>query len=129
MLKLERNAVSLRNLFFLFLMLMPSTGFPENTFRVTGTYNINGQLHPDLSLTRGETYTFIISVGVVHPFWIKSVQGTGTDNAYNNGVSINGITSGAIIFTVPENAPDFLYYNCKNHSTMTGIIRIIDSTG
>lgn len=115
-----------KNLLFLCLIASPLTGLSENTFYVTGKYTINGQLNPDIVLTRGETYNFIISVGVVHPFWLKSVQGTGTDGFYDNGINANGITSGTIIFSVPEDAPDTLYYNCKNHSTMTGTISILD---
>jgi hypothetical protein len=40
-----------------------------------------------------------------HPFYLNSVQGTGTANAYNSGVTNNGAVSGSITFTVPMNAP------------------------
>ncbi len=115
-----------KNLLFLSLIAIPLTGLSGNTFYVTGNYMINGQKNPDIALTRGETYNFIVSVGVVHPFWLKSVRGTGTDGSYDSGVSANGITSGTIVFSVPEDAPNTLYYNCKNHSTMTGTISILD---
>ena len=116
----------IKKLLLLCLISTPSAGLSENTLYVSGTYKINGQPNPDLVLIRGETYEFVVSVGVVHSFWLKSVQSKGTENAYNNGVSANGISSGTIVFVVPDDAPDTLYYNCKNHSTMTGKLSILD---
>ena len=51
---------------------------------------------------------------------------TGTGDAYSNGVTNNGITSGKLTFTVPSDAPSVLYYNCQIHSEMTGKINIVD---
>ena len=86
-------------------------------------YTINNVDNPTLSLTRGVTYRFLITTPG-HPFWIKTAQGAGTGNAYSNGVSSNGVTTGAIIFTVPGDAPSTLYYNCQYHSPMTGVISV-----
>jgi len=61
-----------------------------------------------------------------HPFFINTVQGTGTANTYNSGVTNNGAVSGTITFTVPTNAPNTLYYNCQFHSSMNGTITITD---
>ena len=81
--------------------------------------------NPNFTLERGKTYTFQIdSPG--HPFLIKSVQGNGTANMYNGGVTNNGIVSGTITFTVPATAPNTLFYNCEFHGAMTGVITIID---
>ena len=91
-------------------------------------FNGNGltnSSNPNLTLTKGETYTFTIN-SPGHPFYINSVQGTGTSNAYNNGVSNNGAVSGTITFTVPSNAPSTLFYNCEFHGSMTGTITIVD---
>ena len=52
---------------------------------------------------------------------------TGTGDAYSNGVTNNGITSGKLTFTVPSDAPPVLYYNCQIHSEMTGKINIVDT--
>jgi hypothetical protein len=109
------------------VLFMPVVVFSAETYYVTGAYKINGQVLPDIVLQRGETYTFIVAVGAVHPFWIKSVQGVGSENAYNDGLSANGMTTGEMVFTVPNDAPDTLFYNCKNHSTMTGKITVIDA--
>ena len=118
---------SQRWIFGLAVLFMPVVVFSAETYYVTGAYKINGQVLPDIVLKRGETYTFIVAVGAVHPFWIKSVRGVGSENAYNDGLSANGMTTGEIVFTVPNDAPDTLFYNCKNHSTMTGKIAVIDA--
>ena len=85
----------------------------------------NNNSNPNLTLRRGETYTFNLDAPG-HPFLIKSVQGTGTSNLYDEGVTNNGAVSGTITFTVPEDAPDTLYYNCEFHRVMTGTINITD---
>lgn len=101
------------------------------TFNVTNSgftnYNFAGLGNdPELTLERGKTYTFDLNASG-HPFWIKTVRGNGTGNAYNDGVSGNGTAVGAVVFTVPESAPDTLFYNCQIHSSMTGTIVIIDA--
>jgi hypothetical protein len=52
------------------------------------------------------------------------VQGTGTANAYSNGVTGNGTNT--VTFVVPADAPSTLYYNCSIHAAMTGAIHIVD---
>jgi hypothetical protein len=54
-----------------------------------------------------------------HPFYINTVQGTGTANAYNSGVTGNGAVNGMVKIVVPTNAPNTLYYNCEFHGMMT----------
>lgn len=66
----------------------------------TSAYVINGTSNPDLRLVRGFSYTFNLNASG-HPFWIKTIQGTGTGNAYNDGVSGNGTSIGVIQFSVP----------------------------
>jgi len=85
----------------------------------------NNENNPNLTLKRGETYTFSVNTPG-HPFLINSVQGTGTGNTYNNGVTNNGAVSGTITFIVPSDAPDTLFYNCEFHGSMTGTITITD---
>ncbi|AEM71644.1 hypothetical protein Murru_2609 [Allomuricauda ruestringensis DSM 13258] len=93
-------------------------------------YTFNGDgfsntVNPDLTLKRGNTYEFNVSAPG-HPFWIKTVQSTGTSDTYDDGVTNNGASSGTVVFTVPENAPNTLFYVCEFHSPMTGTINIID---
>lgn len=89
-------------------------------------YNIGGTNNPTLTLVRGVTYVFTVNASG-HPFWIKKVQGTGTGNAFTNGVTGNGVTSGQLTFAVPTSAPNKLFYNCQFHSAMTGTINIVDA--
>lgn len=86
---------------------------------------LNDSVNPDLTLTRGETYEFDVTAPG-HPFLIKSVQSTGTDDTYTTGVDNNGVSEGKLTFTVPMDAPDTLYYICEFHSPMTGTLNIVD---
>lgn len=86
-------------------------------------YTFDGTSNPTLTLYRGVTYTFTVSAPG-HPFWIKTAQVTGTGSAYSSGVTGNGLATGNVVFAVPMNAPDELYYICEFHSSMTGVFQI-----
>lgn len=88
-------------------------------------YVIDGSSNPTLTLCRGDSYTFAVSAAG-HPFYIKTVQGAGTANAYDTGVTNNGADVGDVTFIVPTSAPDTLYYNCSIHAAMSGTLEIID---
>lgn len=81
---------------------------------------------PTLTLVRGKTYEFDVTAGG-HPFWIKTDQVTGSSSQYNQGITNNGVSSGKLTFTVPDDAPSILYYTCQFHSSMTGAINIVDN--
>src|SRR5258706_9353333 len=91
-------------------------------------YRINGIDNPTLNLVRGNTYTFSVTA-TGHPFYIKTVQGSGTGNAYPDGVTGNGTQVGTVTWVVAGNAPSLLYYDCAVHEAMTGDINITGSTG
>jgi hypothetical protein len=104
----------------------------SKTFNVTNnqatSYIFNGEglsnaANPNFTFKRGSTYTFNVNTPN-HPFLIKTVKSTGTNNSYSSGVTNNGAESGAITFTVPMDAPDTLYYNCEFHGPMAGTITI-----
>ena len=84
--------------------------------------------NPTLYLKRGDIYKFSLNASG-HPFYIKTVAGTGTGNQYTSGVTGNGNQTGELIFKVPMNAPDTLYYQCSAHSAMVGTINIIGAGG
>jgi hypothetical protein len=88
-------------------------------------YAINGVNNAPLTLTRGRTYRFALNTAG-HPFYFKTIQGAGTANAFNTGVTANGMTSGTLVFAVPTNAPSTLFYNCSIHAAMTGVITLVD---
>lgn len=91
-----------------------------------GAFNINGLNNPTLSLIRGQTYTFNINASG-HPFWIQTTTPPyNSSNVYNSGITGNGTQVGTLIFNVPLNAPNTLYYVCQFHSSMSGIINLSD---
>lgn len=89
-------------------------------------YRIDGVDNPTLNLVRGSSYTFNITA-TGHPFYIKTVQGSGTGNAYTNGVVGNGTTNGSLTWTVANDAPATLFYDCSIHAGMTGEIHITNA--
>ena len=91
-----------------------------------GAYTFSGLGdNPTLTLWRGHTYAFNLNANG-HPFVIKTVQGSGTSNFYNEGVTNQGIEQGYMYFTVPLDAPDTLYYQCVAHGAMNGTINVTD---
>jgi hypothetical protein len=91
-------------------------------------YVIDFQNNPTLTLARGNTYVFNLTLDGVYPFWIKTQAVTGKSDAYNSGVSRNGAATGLVTFTVPQDAPDTLYYVSENQSNMQGVLNIVNST-
>ena len=88
-------------------------------------YLIDGIANPSLTFCRGSTYVFSVNAPG-HPFYIKTVRGNGTGNAYSSGVTGNGATAGDVSFAVPTDAPATLYYDCAIHAAMSGPINIVD---
>lgn len=112
----------------------PEAESTSKVFTVTNqgasAYIFNGEgltdaVNLDFTFKRGETYEFVVDTPG-HPFLIKSQQTTGTGDMFNDGVTANGASSGTITFTVPNNAPNTLFYICEFHSSMTGAIAITD---
>ncbi len=99
-------------------------GVNKYRFNGCGTTDSN---NPDLYLHKGLTYYLNIDAAT-HPFWIKTEAGIGTGNAQTDGVTNNGEENGTVIFTVPQDAPSVLYYNCQYHQLMAGkIYTAVDS--
>jgi hypothetical protein len=83
---------------------------------------------------RGSTYTFNLHSSIAnHPFYLTTDNGSGFVantyvGEYTTGVigSRNNGSAGqtTLVFTVPNNAPDTLYYQCGVHSVMRGTITI-----
>jgi hypothetical protein len=94
----------------------------------TSAYVIDYQSNPTLSLVRGNTYTFTLVLDGVFPFYIKTQPTLGTTNQYNDGVTNNGATTGTITFTVPQDAPDTLYYVNPTQPNMQGVMTVANAT-
>ena len=78
---------------------------------------------PTIYLARGQVYHFVNTMDA-HPFRIQSTSNGSTGTIYNNGVTNNDVSNGTLIFEVPFNAPNTLYYQCTAHNNMGGIIII-----
>ena len=90
-----------------------------------GAYVINSVNNPSLTLQRGVSYRFQVSASG-HPFWIKTAATTGTGDAYSTGVTNNGTDNGTVVFNVPLDAPDTLYYICQFHGSMVGTFNVVN---
>tara|TARA_X000000368_G_C22963318_1_gene682010 strand:+ start:277 stop:1104 length:828 start_codon:yes stop_codon:yes gene_type:complete len=82
---------------------------------LTGTVN-----DPDINLVKGQRYIFH-NRSSGHPFRIQSTINGSAGTAYNTGVTNNdGSAPTDIVFDVPQDAPDTLYYQCTAHPNMGG---------
>ena len=106
------------------------------SFASAGAYTFGGSAHgnnPTLNpLYRGGTYTFNLDASLSgHPFYLTTDDGTNYVSGsyvgeYTDGVTGSRNESGTLVFTVPSNAPDTLYYQCGIHGAMKGTINIKD---
>ena len=121
--------------------LTQPSGIAYNVRNVPGAYEFyagTGQMHgpavgenPSIGpLYRGSTYTFNVDAAG-HPFYFTTDDGTNHGaNAYVGeytlGVTGSRTDVGQITFTVPNDAPDTLFYQCGIHQSMRGQITIRD---
>ena len=89
-------------------------------------YVIDQVQNPTLDLIRGNTYVFTLNLNAAYPFYIKTAFTLGTIDQYTNGVLNNGAVTGTVTFTVPNDAPDTLYYQAGNQYSMRGQLNIRD---
>ena len=86
---------------------------------LTGTVN-----DPDINLVRGQKYIFH-NRSSGHPFRIQSTPNGSAGTQYNIGVTNNdGAAPTDIIFDVPHDAPNTLFYQCSMHPNMGGVFHI-----
>jgi hypothetical protein len=116
----------------------PTLSNPSVSYSVTnsgsGAYTFSGSAagdNPNLGpIYRGGTYTFNVSA-TGHPFYLTTDNGTNFSagtyfGEYTTGVTGSRTDSGTVTFVVPAGAPDTLYYQCGNHSSMRGEITVKD---
>ena len=107
------------------------------TFKITvrssgysNKYYVDGTETKSLSLKEGYTYYFNVEDSSTnnHPLFVGTTSGGGNySNEYSSGVTYSRATNGTLTFTVPTDAPSTLYYNCGLHSSMGGLINIVES--
>jgi len=110
------------------------TTFEINKSSTTGNYTVFdegtsqdlGEL-PTLQLVPGKEYVFRIGTITGQPFNIVTSPGTVGANLYTDGILGQGTeTLGDIVrFTVPQDAPSYLYYQSSGNSLNYGQIKII----
>ena len=75
---------------------------------------------PSVAINIGDTINFAVNASG-HPFYLKTVQGTGTGNLIS-GVTNNGATNGTVSWT--PTASGTYYYQCSLHNGMYGTITV-----
>lgn len=81
---------------------------------------------PTLQLVPGNEYVFRLGDITGHPFNIVTSPGPIGANLYSTGVIGNGNGSNTIVrFAVPQNAPQFLYYQSGLNTNNFGIIKVV----
>jgi hypothetical protein len=113
---------------FVHAQTAPLTNTVVGTFGNLSSFTVNGSPNAPLTLLRGVTYVFQLNTTSIHPFYIKTTfTAFGDTDEYTNGVTGNGNTSGNLIFAVPQDAPDLLFYHCGSHGSMGGNLNITNS--
>jgi hypothetical protein len=117
------------------IVLAPRIAAAQTTFTVTNTgttaYLFNGgNSNGPLTLTRGQTYTFNVTV-TGHPFHIVTAPGLNPAPLDVSPTDFPGLTgqgaqNATLTFPVPlTGGPSSLFYQCGNHTAMTGSITLV----
>ena len=107
-----------------------TSSHPKNGVGSGKGYLLDGLESPVLKLFRGHTYRFKQNdtTNINHPiqFWRKEDK-SGTQ--YTSLIVITAGDAGAYVdFTVPNNAPNKIYYQCGNHAYMGHYFEIVDKS-
>ena len=97
---------------------------------VPGAYELSGATigrNSEIQISKGDVLTFELADITGHPFWIKTMAGTGQNNAVTTGISGagQGKTSGVVIWDTAQIDKGTYYYQCEYHAGMVGRI-IVD---
>ena len=94
-----------------------------NHYTFTGP-GLNGTVNdPALTLVRGQKYIFH-NRSSGHPFRIQSTPNGSAGIAYTGVTNQDGAAPTDIIFDVPHDAPNTLFYQCTAHPNMGGVLHI-----
>jgi len=98
-------------------------GAPDtNDYYTFNGLSLSGN-NPDINLVRGQSYTFTNNMDK-HPFRIQD----NSANIYNTGIiGNNPLQNGTFYWTVANDTPDELFYQCTSHPSMGGKINVSGS--
>jgi len=89
-------------------------------------FSVDGVLGKELVLTRGKTYVFDIDTNVKHDFYFSTqAKGWGAGTV-TEGISGQFIYKGEITFTPNDLIPERIFYACRNHKYMGGLVHVIN---
>jgi hypothetical protein len=113
--------------------LLNFVAHPQNTswlVNEASDFNSGNNANPTIYVFRGNIYKFKVASSIGHTLQIRSANGT----SYSVGMPTSGTgsntqnTGGYILWTVPFDAPDDLFYvDTANPTVMKGHIRVIPS--
>ena len=99
----------------------------QNDISPAFVFNSNLEQNATIELFRGQTYNFQVSTPEMK-FSIRTERNLDDEFIYeDNSLINNNIEEGTITFTVPNDAPNRLYYVDSNNINAGGIIRISDA--
>ena len=94
-----------------------------NHYTFTGNGLTGAVSDPELTLQKGQKYIFKNRTGG-HPFRIQDTYQDTSGVGFSTGVTNNAGGDGTdIIFEVPHDVPDILYYQCTSHANMSGPLK------
>jgi len=110
-----------------------TTTSPSFSFYTLSGTDRNGAVggnNANVTIHVGDTVNFNLSgVSGSHPFYLKTVQGTGTGNLVSTPAATGqGSTGTATVSWTPNTAGTY-YYQCSAHNGMNGTITVTNPTG
>ena len=87
---------------------------------------INGVPGGAVVVERGKPYRFQVATDPKHDVYLSTKSIGWGASPWSQGVEGAYIYEGTMTFTPPEDAPDVLYYSCRNHPHMGGEIHVIN---
>ena len=81
--------------------------------------------NPSITLYRGQTYEFDVN-SPGDPFFIRTSNVLGEQSNYTKGVTNGGTQVGKVIFEVPNDAPELLYYQSSTNRDRVGTFRVAE---
>lgn len=101
----------------------------EHPFHSQGSkmgFAIDNVFGKELVLTRGETYIFDVDSRVKHDFYFSTqAKGWGAGTV-TEGITGQFIYKGKIAFSPNELVPERIFYACRNHKYMGGLVHVIN---